>query len=67
MYHHIEGAAQRLSRTIGRYLEWSELNGARGSGQLRRGEPVPTVLDSGYADLGADDWYVLESLKLIEV
>lgn len=42
MYRHIEGAAQRLSRTIGRYLEWSELNSARGSGQLRRGEPVAT-------------------------
>ena len=29
--------------------------------------PLPRVRDSGLADAGADDWLVLESLKLIEV
>jgi len=40
MHRHIHDSAQRLSRTIGRYMAWSELNAARGGGQLRSGERV---------------------------
>lgn len=29
--------------------------------------PLPRVLDSGFANPGSSAWYVLESLKLIEV
>lgn len=29
--------------------------------------PLPVVLDSGFANPGDDAWYVLDSLKLIEV
>ena len=40
MHRHIHVSAQRLSRTIGRYMAWSELNAARGDGQLRSSERV---------------------------
>lgn len=40
MHRNIHDSAQRLSRTIGRYMAWSELNAARGDGQLRSGERV---------------------------
>jgi CheY-like chemotaxis protein len=62
MHRHIHESAQRLSRTIGRYMEWSELNAARGSGSLRSGERVDA---QGLTDVLASKAFralVLESL-----